>query len=228
MNYCIFTAYNYQINSKVINSHNEVISNMIRGTGIQFVPLRYNLPRKYISQYQAVDYGLKNLFSRYENILILDVDCIPLSKESLFYTMNSISNNVLIGCARRSMNIQNGNHIYVSSSCLGISRNLFFEINNPSFAPTERGGEAEEITYLTEEGGMPIEFFMPSYYESEPTDGSIWQLSSNDQRYGIGTTFIHESGKEMFYHLFESRKKIHDFRFLNKSLEVLNGISNTI
>ena len=228
MNYCIFTAYNYQINSKVINSHNDLIVRMIQGTNIKFVPLRYNLPRKYILQHQAINYGLQNLYKKYENILVLDVDCIPLSKESLYYTMNCIENNVLIGCARRSMHIENNKHVYVSPSCIGISRNLFSEIGFPSFAPTHRGGDAEELTYLTEEKNIPIEFFMPSHYESEPSDGSSWELNSMDQRYGIGTTFVHESGKEMFYHLFETRNKIHDFRFLNKCSEVLNGITSII
>jgi hypothetical protein len=62
---------------------------------------------------------------------------------------------------------------------------------------------------------------MPSKYESDPYDGTQWDLGTNKPKYGVGTTFINEAGVEMFYHLFESRRLVHDQLFINKCKEVL-------
>lgn len=218
---CIFTTYNFQINQALIDAHHAVIYRLIEGTGISLMPLRYNLPHKFIKHYQALDYGLVRLVNEYENILTLDVDCIPLSKDALIYTVEQIEKNVLIGCAQRSMHIENNKHVYVGSPCFGMSTDLYQGLNTPSCAPTARGDTAEELTYLAEELGYDVEKFMPHKYELDPLAGPAWELDTPDKKYGIGTTFVNTAGDEMFYHLFESRTKAFDHLFIKKCAELL-------
>lgn len=219
---CILTTFNYQIDQKLITEHQKVMNKMTEGTDIQFIPLRYNLPRKMLLHYQTLDYGLKNLIGSFDNFLILDVDCIPLNKDALVYTFERIKQNVLIGTAQRSMHIENNKHVYCGSPCVGFSKELFYRLGSPSFIPTERGDTAEELTYRAEEIGNEIEIFMPSKYEAEPFGGPAWELHSAEVKYGVGTTFIDKNGDEMYYHLFESRRHVHNQLFFNKCKEVLN------
>lgn len=137
MKTCIFTTYNYQIDEEVIKSHHKVINKLIQGTDIEFVPLRYNLSRRYIKQWAALDYGMRHLIKEYDNFLILDVDCIPLSQESLLYTIDKIKQNILVGCG--------GNF------CVGFSKELFEKLGNISFE-----------NFKTQD-----EIFIPSKYELE-------------------------------------------------------------
>jgi len=220
MRKCIFTSYNYQINQHLIDAHAKVINGMIQGTDIVFMPLRYNVPRKLLLHYQVLDYGFKHLTEQYDAILTIDVDCIPLTKSALLYTFDRICSGVYIGTAQRSMHIQNNKHVYIGSPCFGVTSKMFNEMGRPSFIPTERGDTAEELTYIAEERGMPIEIFMPSKYEKDPFGGPAWELDTPDKKYGVGTTFVDGNGKEVWYHLFESRRHAHNDLFVAKCQEV--------
>lgn len=83
MKICVFTTYNYQDGEELIKSQAEKISEFIKGTNIQFVPLRYNLPNKYITFQQAVDYGMSHLLNDYDCIIFLPVSVVMKSKETL-------------------------------------------------------------------------------------------------------------------------------------------------
>lgn len=220
MRKCVFTSYNYKIDPRVIEANAQVINKLIEGTDIVFVPLRYNLPSKLILHYQVLDYGFKYLTKDYDAILTLDVDCIPLSKTALLTTFDLIEKGEYVGTAQRSMHIDNNKHVYVGSPCFGITTELFNKMGRPSFVPTHRGDTAEELSYIAEEMNIPIRIFMPSKYEKDPFAGPAWELDTPDKKYGVGTTFVDESGNEMFYHLFESRVHAHNELFLNKCKEV--------
>lgn len=222
MKNCIFTTYNFQIDQKIIDYQSSVLKKLIGNLNIDFIPLRYNLPRRYILHYQALDYGMKHIIPSYDNILILDTDCIPLSADALSYTFSKISQGRLIGTAQRSMHIENNKHIYVGSPCIGFSRETFEKIGYPSFIPTHRGDTAEEFTYLCEEKSLPVEIFRPVNYESEPFGGPAWELENSDSKYGIGTTFVDSNNRSMFYHLFESRRHVHNQLFYNQCEKILN------
>jgi uncharacterized protein (TIGR02466 family) len=221
MKSCILTTFNFQIDQQLVDYSSKVLSKFISNTDVDYIPLRYNLPNRLISHYQSLDYGVEHLLDRYSYFLILDVDCIPLSQNSIEYIFEKIKNNILIGTAQRSMHIDNNKHIYVGSPCIGFSKELFEKIGRPSFAPTSRGDTAEELTYLCESNGIEIETFMPSSYEKDPLGGPAWELSDPSVKYGIGTTFVNEDNNEMFYHLFESRVEEHNNLFFKKCNDVL-------
>jgi hypothetical protein len=221
MKKCIFTSYNYQIDPRVIEEHSKVISSLLHNTDIVFKPLRYNLPRKMLLHYQVLDYGFSYLIHEFDYILTIDVDCIPLTKSALQYTFDKIQNNIFIGTAQRSMHIDNNKHVYIGSPCFGLSTELFHKMGKPSFIPTNRGDTAEELSYIAEEKNIEMEIFMPSKYERDPFGGPAWELDVPSKKYGIGTTFVNGNNDEMFYHLFESRRHVHNDLFINKCKEVV-------
>ncbi len=173
----------------------------------------------------VINYGVKELFNQgFDNVLILDIDCIPLNLNALDYIFEQMNKGILIGNSQRSHYIENDSHIFIGSSCLGLNKEVFYKLGSPNFAPTKRGDIAEELTYLAEERNVPIEFFEPEHYEASPYGAPEWELDGVMKPYGIGTTFCRRTDKvSMFYHLFESRHNLHVDKFINKCKSVLES-----
>lgn len=83
MKACLFTTYNYQEEEGLIKTQEEKIKKLIQGTQISFIPLRYNLSKKYVSTQQAIDYGLSNLLTEFDVIVYLAVGYVPNSLEKI-------------------------------------------------------------------------------------------------------------------------------------------------
>ena len=224
MNRCVFTSFNNQIRSSLVVNQHKVITKLISGTDIVFKPLFYPLSNQQIIHGQVLDLFVPKLLEEYDNILVIDVDCIPLSQEALLQSFDIIEQGSLFGCAQRSLHIDNDEHVYIGSPCIGFSKDTFLALGSPSFLPTDRGDTAEELTYLAESNIIPLQILMPSKYESDPYDGTQWNLGAGRPRYGIGTTFVNAEGDELFYHLFESRRLVHDYLFINKCKEVIEHV----
>lgn len=219
----IFTYCNFQINPDIKQYQRMVIDKFIQNTDIEFKFLNYNAPDGELFPDDAIHYGLGTLYNEgYTNILILDIDCIPLSQEALLYTFEQSVNKVLIGNIQRSNYIQNDKHVFIGSSCLCIDKELHEQLDNVLFHPTKRGDIAEELTYKAEEYDKSIEFYVPDSFEALPAGGEAWPLREPYKDYGIGTTFVRQSdNKPMFYHLFESRTNLNVERFITKCRNVL-------
>lgn len=215
---CIFSYSNHQIEDKIITLQNKVIDKYNKIFNCKYEYLRYKEPDGKMFPDQVIDYAFQKLFyeENYETILMLDIDCVPLSTEALEYTFQQAEEGKLIGNVQRSNHIENNKHTYVAPSALCITRETFEKLGRPSFKTSNRGDIAEELTYLAEQKGIEIEKFMPKSYESLPfAGGKPWSLGDGEPEYGIGTTFINKNNKEMFYHLFESRvHKFNDLFFL--------------
>jgi hypothetical protein len=153
--------------------------------------------------------------------LILDIDCIPLSKSAVKYTFERASSGYLIGNIQRSSYIENQNHLFVGSSCLCLNKYTFEKIGKPSAVPTKRGDICEEWTYLAEQHDVPIEFYVPDNYEASPYGAENWTLTNEYKPYGIGTTFTNIMDNPMYYHLFESRTNLNVELFVKKSVSIL-------
>lgn len=219
----IFTYCNHQIHPDISKYQHLVINQLIKNTDIDFNPLMYNLNDGDIYPDDIIHYGINELFKiGYENILILDIDCIPLSLEALNYTFNRASEKVLIGNAQRSHHLDNNKHIFIGSSCLCLNRDLYTDMGTPSFAPNKRGDIAESLTYICEERNFPLEIFEPQSFETSPYGIEMWELDGVMNPYGIGTIFQRHDKFPMFYHLFESRHNLHIDRFVNKCKSILN------
>ena len=170
-----------------------------------------------------IDFGLKKLFEDYDTILILDSDCVPLSSHALQYTFEQAEKGILVGNVQRSNHLQNNKHIYVAPSCITLTFEMFNDLGNMSFAPTNRGDIGEELNYKAEKLNKNIEMYLPSKYEELPYQSKApWDLSDDLPKYGIGTTFVNNKNEEMFYHLFQSRLEIFNHLFYNKCSELLS------
>lgn len=224
MKNAIFSYHNHQINPEIPKYQKLVIDKLIKDIGIDFHPLFYNANDGDIYPDQVINYGLNELLynQKYDNVLVLDVDCIPLTQQALTYIFQNASRGMLIGNAQRSHYIENNEHIFIGSSCICISKSVFEKLGKPSMVPTKRGDIAEEFVYIAEEKNIPIEFFYPQSYEASPYGATSWALKGDLPHYGIGTTFESIDGRARFYHLFESRTNLHVDKFISKCETVLN------
>jgi hypothetical protein len=225
MKKAIFTYYNFQVDPELVKYQYEVINKFNTLEDCTFEPLQYNASEFEISPDKVMDYAINHLFYEkcYDTIMILDVDCIPLSTEALQYTFDQAEKGILVGNVQRSCHIENNEHLYVAPSCFCISKETFDKYNGLKFAITDRGDIAEEYTYLAKENDVEIEMFTPSSFVRRPRHGTIWNLGEGKTEFGIGTTFSREDGQEMFFHLFESRLSIWNSIFYDKCEELLKS-----
>lgn len=222
MRNAIFSYCNFQINPEIAEIKQQVMDKLLYGTNYEYRFLRYNLPDGQMFPDDVMNYAIPTLFDEgFDNILILDIDCIPLNQEALEYVFERADQGVLIGNVQRSHYIDNNAHLFIGSSCLCLNKEVFEKLGKPNFCPTVRGDIAEEFVYLAEEKNIPIEFFVPHDYEASPHGAKEWALDGKMNPYGIGTTFMRETGEETFYHLFESRHNLHVDKFINKCKSVL-------
>lgn len=220
MSRCIFSYFNNVIDSKIARFQSLVITKLTDNTDIQYRQLNYG---ENVTPDIALDYGIQELLYKqnFNTVLILDIDCIPLSKQALEYTFSQAENNKLIGNIQRANHINNNEHLYVGPSCMCFSKSFYEIINRPSFEFTDRGDVGEEITYKTQEHNKEIEYYLPLKYEKLPNEGKPWKLIGSLPNFGIGTTYINKYNQEMFYHLFQSIFYSHNQLFYNKCTEIL-------
>jgi hypothetical protein len=220
----IFSYHNFQINPEIPKYQKLVVDKLVQDIGIDFHPLFYNAPNDKLYPDDVINYGLNELFYNqlYDNVLVLDVDCIPLNQQALTHIFQYAGRGVLIGDAQRSHYIENNEHIFIGSSCMCVNKLVYEKLGKPSMAPNVRGDIGEEFVYLAEEKNIPIEIFYPQSYEASPYGATSWALKGDLPHYGIGTTFESIDGRARFYHLFESRHNLHVDKFISKCETVLN------
>ena len=223
---CIFTYNNFQVDEKIVQFQKMVIDRLNNIPNCKYEYLRYNAPDGEVFPDAVIDYAFKKLFyeDNYDTILLLDIDCVPMNLDSLLYCFEQAEKNILIGNIQRSNHIDNNEHTYVSPSAMCISKELFEKLGQPSFAPNNRGDVGESLTYRAEQMGIQIEKFMPTSYEKLPYKRDTpWPLSKGLPDYGIGTTFVNDFGKPMFYHLFQSSMNLHNQLFYMKCIDILKS-----
>ena len=218
----IFSYCNFQIHPDIPTHQAKVIEKITHNLGIDFNPLTYNAKDGDMVPDQVIEYGISELYNQgYDNILLLDIDCVPLNIDALLYTFHKASQGVLIGNAQRSNHLDNDKHVFIGSSCLCLNRTVYERLGKPSFKPTNRSDIAEELVYIADDIGLPKEIYEPLNYEASPYGCDYWPLNDSMPNYGIGTTFKRYDGHPMFYHLFESRLNINVERFVNKCNSIL-------
>jgi hypothetical protein len=157
----------------------------------------------------------------YENIIVLDIDCIPLSEKTLDYIAQKSSDGYLIGNIQRSNHIMNNEHVFVAPSLIAFNMDIYRKMGSPSFRETPRGDMSEELTYRAEEQNIPIEMIMPLRYDAAPREAPFWPLAKGMPNYGIGTTYGNDEFGEMSWHCFQIRYPGNQQRFFDKCNEVL-------
>jgi hypothetical protein len=96
MRTCIFTTFNYQNSTDLIDKQSKEIGKIIDGTDIKFVPLRYNLPNKYLTARQTTDHAMPYLLNDFDIIIVVTIDSVPVSKEKIFDIIEKCKHGFII------------------------------------------------------------------------------------------------------------------------------------
>lgn len=135
-------------------------------------------------------------------IVLLDIDCVPLSPLALRWLVRTARAGGLAGNAQRTNSIDNGAHVYAAASCLAVSVGTLDRLGWPSARPTPRSDCCEEFTWAAEAAGVEVHVLRPVAIDEQPASG-YWQLNDELGHYGWGTTFGTEGDGGLFWHAFE-------------------------
>ena len=124
MKRAIFTFYNLSLDLDIVRLQAEVVNKFKDNTfeyendhnTVDFLPLCSQTHGEEVIHPDAVDYGFNKLFveEKYDTVLLLDVDCIPLNAYALEYTFEQAEKGKLIGNVQRGMHLDNDEHNYVA------------------------------------------------------------------------------------------------------------------
>ena len=227
MNPIIFTSFNDDVDPKFIEYQHKIIDKL--GFADIYMPLYYKWHHSEMLHGDILNKFINKAFYErgHDCILIMDVDCIPLSKEAIDITFELAYNNILVGNAQRSCHIENNNHVYAASSYICFTEELYRNAGRPNMLPNRDGDTCEQMTYNVRRMNELninkfMKLFVPNAIDAPNEKGEYWTLSG-DMKYGIGTTFSF-NGMPMNYHLFGSRLGIFNQLFFDKAEEVLNGL----
>ena len=143
--------------------------------------------------------------TRFRNVIVLDIDCVPVADGAIERLIDGAVAGKLIGTVACANHLANGRHVFIGPYGMALSRDLWERLGRPPCAATERGDVAEEFTYAAEAKGLPVEPLWPV-----ASDDTIWELP-NGIRYGHGTTY--EGG---LWHAFEIRHRDHQAAFIRR------------
>jgi hypothetical protein len=161
-------------------------------------------------------------------VIILDIDCIPVSLNAFEYYAKVAASGKLIGNAQRTNHLNNGQHVFAAPSASAISRNSMVKIGAPSAIETDRSDVLEEYTWAAEANGVDVVKIMPMRFDAPPqrydwekNQPPYWDLADGMPKYGMGTTYGSDEQGELFWHNFQIRMPGQEQRFWNKCEEVL-------
>lgn len=143
-------------------------------------------------------------------VLVLDIDCIPLSDKAIDYYLEQAAAGKIIGNVQRSNHIQNDQHLFAAPSAIAISKETYIKIGKPPALETVRSDVAEEYTWAAEVAGVSVDLVMPLSFDKAPHKYGweqdlrpFWALKDDMPVYGIGTTFGTEEHGPLYYHNFQ-------------------------
>jgi hypothetical protein len=166
-----------------------------------------------------IDWVMEN--STADVVGILDIDCVPLNKEIVDFSIQyAYKNKSFIGLAQCANHIFPYSHICGAAVFYFINRQFWIDLGKPSFRETQRGDVSEEISYLAEERKIPYKALYPTYFEREPIEG-VWRLG-NYGYFGIGTVFSNS-----VYHLYQGRYQQNIDLFAKRCQEIVDGTFKT-
>lgn len=184
----IITFYNEKINPIIVESQRKVFEHF----GLTIHQIKPDVWRGHGG---SIDHFIQNHKKRWDYILLLDIDCIPLDKDIVPETIEWIMNNDgLFSVAQKASHIPNS-IVYASPAYLGFSRKTYDLLGRPTFGCTDRSDCAGELTYISHEKDLEVKLLYPTEVEIPR-----WDLDGNI-KFGTGTNY-----ENRVYHYFESRK----------------------
>jgi hypothetical protein len=196
----IISFYNEHIPAKVIEYQKKVFEHLGQ-------PIKQINPEIWEGHGLTIDTYLKNTVWDY--VIIFDIDCIPLNKIIIPFTINWITSNTgLFSVAQKASHIPNS-IIYASPAFIAFSKQTFEILGSPTFTCTPRSDTGGELTHLALEKGLQVRLMMPVEVQKK-----LWHLTETEM-FGLGTNY-----ENQIYHQFYSRKNMSD-SFYTKCNEVM-------
>lgn len=147
-------------------------------------------------------------------IILVDVDCIPLSQKCITDTyLSVIRRNWLVGPAQRCVTPEGHETqtlVYAGPAMLGFSSDLYEQLDKPTLFSTSDTDVGGLFTVRAHKLGIPVRLLMPT-----ACDVPKWKLYGDKLEFGLGTTF-----GSCLYHGFEARNDAS--RFLAKCKQILS------
>jgi hypothetical protein len=206
----VFSVYMSNIPDEVVAAQNTVVN--------KFLPPDWEFhqylhsPKEFEVRHHAAAIARCIKEAKHDDIILLDIDCVPISSNAFHFLVWGAHSGTLIGAVQRAGHIQNEEHLYVGPFCMAFSKWQYELLASPSFDETDRGDCGEELTYRWEERRKKVRFLWPSAVEQP-----MWNLTGG-KVFGYGTTY-----EDLFYHSFCSREQHTRERFLNKCDSILNS-----
>lgn len=173
---------------------------------------------------------LTDKICEYDIVLILDIDCVPLSPIAIDHYINRAAEGYLVGNIQRTGHLDNGHHVFAAPSAAAIRADKFMDLGRPSAVETPRGDVLEEYTYQAEKVGIPLDSYMPlrydkdvTRYEWEKNKEPFWRLKDGMPNYGCGTTYGSAELGDLFYHQFQIRMPGNQELFWKKCESILTN-----
>lgn len=196
--------YNDNINPLIVEYQKKVFDHF----NLPLIQFKYNVDH---SHGYAIDWWLRNEWPKtpMQNIIIFDIDCIPLHAKVISHAQFMAMRGYLHGAAQRANHIP-GSPIYCSPAFCAFRHREYLIAGMPSFCERhlyDVGG------YFTSEMSnfLSLSLIKPTHVEHP-----MWDLSENI-KFGYGTTY-----DESVYHAFESRfNHSSSSRFIQKCKEVI-------
>lgn len=194
------------INPKTLEAHKSVMDIMNNG---QYMAV---YAKTKLTHGQTMDQIWRNpALAGYKVIMFLDIDAIPLTKNTLKFIIDGALEGALVGNIQSSNHINEGKHVFVAPSCVAMSRETYNKLGKPTAEPiVNRGDVGEEYTWQASEKGIKITFLVPLLWDRPvnrmawETDRSpTWKLPGGGE-YGLGTTFGAPFADSMVWHSFQS------------------------
>jgi len=240
MNPCIVSIFQDNIDMKTVGLQKSVVEKF-NPNKYRHYQFKLNMPHGVAIDYFWATNGCLNAAFKaaigenevphsfdHDVVLILDIDCIPVSERAIEKYINAAAAGRIIGNAQRSNHLENGQHVFAASSCTAISKETYIKIGMPSaFENRPRSDVLEEYTWAAEENGVPVDLVMPLRYNEPPMRFSwegeqppYWALKDGMPVYGVGTTFGDDEG-DLFYHQFQIFLGDHQQKFWQKCESIL-------
>jgi hypothetical protein len=176
----------------------------------KFIPPDFSLVQKLTAGTHAAALDDFVRETAYDLIVVLDIDCVPLSASSIPTLAAHAARGVLAGCVQRANHIDNRGHLYVGAFCMAFTRELWEKLGRPSFQPTNRGDVGEELTYRCEAIQQPIHMIWPSSVEVP-----LWDLTDR-QKFGLNTEY-----DGAFLHAFGIRDSANQRKFVGRCRNII-------
>lgn len=216
----IVTGYNNKIDLKVVN-YQRMAVDKIRGS-IPF--FAYDYTGSDMLHGDVCNKLIHKLFYEYQEgadcLLFLDIDCIPLSKKAITWTLEQAYSGQLVGNAQRSNHYNNNQHVFAAISYAAFTREIYEKAGSPTMTFSKKYDCSELLTVNCEKNNIPVNLLIPTHSESPNEEGKYWDLADGMPKYGIGTTFSN-GGMDISYHLFCSRFNKYNKLFLNKCHNII-------